>query len=159
MDDFVKSPCGGELRARVLTALWSRPARLMRLRALAATAGVDPSNMAKLLPGLIAGNLCERTDETPSRYRAAQSNPAFAELAALFGRAAGDRAERPLDAFAKGVRRGARVIDARTAKAEQQQYDAASVARGDAPAESMYLIPVALARAAVVHYRDVGFDE
>jgi DNA-binding MarR family transcriptional regulator len=159
MGDFFEALCGSRLRARVLTALWSRPTRALGLRALASAAGVDASNAAKILPALVDNGLCERTRETPPRYRASQTNPAFKELATLFARATGPQTERPVDTFAKRYDQYVPAAEARGVKLAQQQHDQAAILSGAVPVEAMYLIPKRLARAAVVRYRDVDFSD
>lgn len=44
-------------------------------------------------------------------------------------------------------------------KRQRQRRDRAALARGEAPQESMYLIPPRLARTAIVRFRDVNFDD
>jgi hypothetical protein len=158
MSVLIKALCGSDLRARVLTALWSRPTRALGLHALSTAAGTDPSNTAKILPGLVEAGLCERTAEVSPRYRAAQANPSFLELASLFSRHASDEGDAPLTAFARRAQEGLDAGDGRAAKSEQQHRDYSDILSSRARADSMRLIPPSLARTAVVHYRDVEFD-
>ena len=80
--------CGSEQRYRVLKTLFGNPGRAWHLRGLASAAGVDPSNVSKLLPKLMDAGLVERVRGEPSaRYRARGDNPLLGALSALFSQA------------------------------------------------------------------------
>lgn len=86
MDDAIlKEICGSELRAQVLRTLFKEPARDFHLRGLAAEAGLDPSNVAKLLPRLAQAGLVQKIEAKPSaRYRANPESPVTPVLQQLF---------------------------------------------------------------------------
>jgi predicted transcriptional regulator len=86
MDDaLLKEICGSELRARVLLTLFRQPERDFHLRGLAATAGLDASNVAKLLPRLVQVGIVQRIEAQPSaRYRANPASPVTPLLQQLF---------------------------------------------------------------------------
>lgn len=87
-DTMLKELCGSEQRYRVLRTLFERPGRAYHLRGLATAAGVDASNISKLLPKLIAAGLVEREAGEPNtRYRARQDNLLLQALKALFSQA------------------------------------------------------------------------
>src|SRR3990167_6541650 len=87
-DTMLKQLCGSEQRYRVLRTLFETPGRAYHLRGLATAAGVDASNVSKLLPKLIAAGLVEREAGEPNtRYRARRDNPLLPALKALFSQA------------------------------------------------------------------------
>jgi predicted nucleotidyltransferase len=78
---------GGELRYRVLRALFEEPGRELHLRGLAAAAAVDSGNAHRILKKLVEAGICEQVADVPySKYRARQDNPYYPELARLFSR-------------------------------------------------------------------------
>ena len=87
-DTMLKQLCGSEQRYRVLRTLFESPGRAYHLRGLATAAGVDASNISKLLPKLIAAGLVEREASEPyTRYRARQDNLLLQAIKALFSQA------------------------------------------------------------------------
>ncbi len=87
-DTMLKQLCGSEQRYRVLRTLFESPGRAYHLRGLATAAGVDASNISKLLPKLIAAGLVEREAGEPyTRYRARQDNLLLQTIKALFSQA------------------------------------------------------------------------
>ena len=87
-DMMLKEVCGSEQRYRVLRALFENTGRAYHLRGLATAAGVDASNISKLLPKLVAAGLVEReAGEPKARYRARQDNLLLHALKALFSQA------------------------------------------------------------------------
>lgn len=78
---------GGELRFRILRALFEEPGREFHLRGLAAAAAVDSGNAHRMLKKLIQAGLCEQVADVPyPKYRARQDNPFYPELTRLFSR-------------------------------------------------------------------------
>jgi len=78
---------GGELRFRILRALFEEPGREFHLRGLAAAAAVDSGNAHRMLKKLIQAGLCEQVANAPyPKYRARQDNPLYPELTRLFSR-------------------------------------------------------------------------
>ncbi len=87
-ETMLRQLCGSEQRYRVLRALFENPGKSYHLRGLATAAGVDASNVAKLLPKLTAAGLVQREAGEPSaRYRARRDNPLFKALTSLFSQA------------------------------------------------------------------------
>jgi DNA-binding transcriptional ArsR family regulator len=87
-DKMLKELCGSEQRYRIFKTLFGNPGRAYHLRGLAAAAGVDPSNVSKLLPRLVDAGLVERERAEPTvRYRARSGNPLLHALTALFSQA------------------------------------------------------------------------
>jgi hypothetical protein len=87
-DKTLKELCGSEQRYRIFKTLFGNPGRAYHLRGLAAAAGVDPSNVSKLLPKLVEAGLVQREQGEPTaRYRARRDNPVLQALAALFSHA------------------------------------------------------------------------
>ncbi len=87
-ETMLKELCGSEQRYRVLRTLFENPGRAYHLRGLATAAGVDASNVSKLLPKLIAAGLVEREAGEPNtRYRARWDNPLLQALKVLFSQA------------------------------------------------------------------------
>lgn len=87
-DKMLKELCGSEQRYRIFKTLFGNPGRAYHLRGLAAAAGVDPSNVSKLLPKLVEAGLVERERGEPTaRYRARSDNPLLHALTALFSQA------------------------------------------------------------------------
>lgn len=85
IQDTLKALCGSESRFRVLRALYEHPERGYHFRGLAAAAEIDPSQVHKLLPRLIAAGLCEKVAANPyPLYRACRENPLFDRLEYLF---------------------------------------------------------------------------
>jgi hypothetical protein len=77
--------CGSESRFRLFKALYEAPDREYHLRGLAAAARVDPSQVHKLLPGIVEAGLCEQVQGRPyARYRARKDHPFFGPLSTLF---------------------------------------------------------------------------
>ena len=84
-DKMLKELCGSEQRYRIFKTLFGNPGRAYHLRGLAAAAGIDPSNVSKLLPKLIEAGLVEREQGEPTvRYRARRDNQLLQALTALF---------------------------------------------------------------------------
>lgn len=78
---------GGQLRYRVLSALFTQPERAFHLRGLAAAAGVDAGNTHRIVRRLLAAQLCEAIPDKPyTRYRARKDSPLYADLVRLFSR-------------------------------------------------------------------------
>ena len=88
-DKMLKELCGGEQRYRIFKTLFGNPGRAYHLRGLAAAAGVDASNVSKLLPKLVESGLVEseRGEQPTARYRARRDNPLLQALTALFSQA------------------------------------------------------------------------
>jgi predicted nucleotidyltransferase len=87
-DKMLKELCGSEQRYRIFRTLFGNPGRSYHLRGLATAAGVDASNVSKLLPKLVAVGLVERESGEPTaRYRARRDNPLLQALTALFSQA------------------------------------------------------------------------
>jgi len=86
-DVTLKELFGGELRCRVLRALFEEPGRQFHLRGLAVAAGVDAGNTHRMLKTLVALGVVEQVADLPyPKYRARQDNPFFPELTRLFSR-------------------------------------------------------------------------
>ncbi len=86
-DSTLKELFGGELRYRVLRALFEVAGREFHLRGLAATAGVDSGNAHRMVKKLVALGIAEQIPGLPyPKYRARQDNPFYPELARLFSR-------------------------------------------------------------------------
>jgi hypothetical protein len=84
-DTPIRALCGSDARYRMVKALYEAPGRAFHLRGLAAAARVDPSQVAKLLPQLVDGRLCEVVSDAPfNKYRAAQGHPLTDALARVF---------------------------------------------------------------------------
>ncbi len=78
---------GGELRYRLLRALFEQPGRELHLRGLAAAAGVDSGNAHRMLRKMTDAGLCEQIAGVPyPKYRARRDNPFYPELTRLFSR-------------------------------------------------------------------------
>ena len=83
--DTLQALCGSASRYRVLKALYENPTQAYHFRGLAAAAEVDPSQVHKLLPRLIAAGLCEKVAAKPyPLYRACKDNPLFDRVEYLF---------------------------------------------------------------------------
>lgn len=86
-ESTLKELFGGELRYRVLHALFEEPGRALHLRGLAAAAGVDSGNAHRMVKKLVELGIVERVADLPyPKYRARQDNPLYPELARLFSR-------------------------------------------------------------------------
>jgi len=84
-DRPVRALCGSEARFRLVKALYQAPARRFHLRGLAGAAGVDPSQVAKLLPQFVQAGLCEEVPDTPfKKYCAARTHPLAQALLQVF---------------------------------------------------------------------------
>lgn len=84
-DKMLKELCGSEQRYRVFRTLFANPGRAYHLRGLATAAGVDASNVSKLLPKLVAAGLVEKESGEPNaQYRARRDNPLLQPLTTLF---------------------------------------------------------------------------
>ena len=84
-DTPIRALCGSEARYRMIKALYEAPGKAFHLRGLAAAAGVDPSQVAKLLPRLIEARLCEVVSDAPfNKYRAVQGHPLTDALTKVF---------------------------------------------------------------------------
>ncbi len=78
---------GGELRYRLLRALFEEPGRELHLRGIAAAADVDSGNAHRMLKKLVEAGVCEQVSAVPyPKYRARQDNPFYPELTRLFSR-------------------------------------------------------------------------
>lgn len=83
--DALQVLCGSESRYRVFKALFESPEAEYHLRRLAAVADVDPSQVHKMLPGIIGAGLCEQVNALPHpRYRARKEHPCYEPLTKLF---------------------------------------------------------------------------
>ncbi|MGQ0651121.1 MAG: hypothetical protein ACT4P4_02455 [Betaproteobacteria bacterium] len=90
-DAPVRALCGSEARYRLVRALYEAPHTAFHLRGLAAAARVDPGQVARLLPQLVAAGLCEALSDAPFRkYRAAAGHPLTDALKKVFADDAGD---------------------------------------------------------------------
>lgn len=84
-DTILREVFGGDERYRILRTLYEQPGRVLPLRRLAGTAGVDPGNTSKLLKRLAAVGLCERIEEgSRPGFRAPRDHPLQKLLSALF---------------------------------------------------------------------------
>jgi predicted nucleotidyltransferase len=82
---MLKEVCGSARRYGVLRTLFESSGREFHLQGIAERAGLDASNVAKLLPRLVAVGLVERIESEPAaRYRAHPRNPLLSALVALF---------------------------------------------------------------------------
>ncbi len=99
-DQSLRAVCGSESRYRVFRALYRAPNADFHLRGLAQAASVDPAQVARLLPRLVAAGLCERIEARPNaRYRASARHPLHAALSSLFadgGAPAASRGDSPM---------------------------------------------------------------
>jgi DNA-binding transcriptional ArsR family regulator len=87
-DQMLKELCGSEQRYRIFRTLFGNPGRAYHVRGLATAAGVDASNVSKLLPKLVAAGLVDRERGEPNaQYRARRDNPLLQPLTALFSQA------------------------------------------------------------------------
>lgn len=86
-DSTLRELFGGELRYRILRALFEEPGREFHLRGLAAAAAVDSGNAHRMLKKLVDAGLCEQVADVPyPKYRARQDSPFYPELTKLFSR-------------------------------------------------------------------------
>lgn len=86
-DATLKELFGGELRYRILRALFEEPGSEFHLRGLAAAAGVDAGNAHRMLKRLVELGLVEQVAGVPyPKYRARADNPFYPELGRLFSR-------------------------------------------------------------------------
>jgi DNA-binding MarR family transcriptional regulator len=85
VDTALRTLCGSEARFRLIKALYGAPNKRFHLRGLAGAAGVDPSQVAKLLPQFVQAGLCEELPDAPfKRYCAARTNPLTQALLQVF---------------------------------------------------------------------------
>lgn len=77
--------CGSEARFRLVKALYGAPTRQFHLRGLAGAAGVDPGQVARLLPQFVKAGLCEEVPDRPSKkYCATRAHPLAQALLEIF---------------------------------------------------------------------------
>lgn len=88
--------CGSEARFRLVKALYGAPTQQFHLRGLAGAAGVDPGQVARLLPKFVKAGLCEELTDRPSKkYCATRAHPLAQALLQIFadGNPKGDDGE------------------------------------------------------------------
>ncbi len=77
LDCALKELFGGELRYRILRALFEEPGRALHLRGLAPAAAVDAGNAHRMLKKLVEPGVVEQLVELPyPKYRARQASRA-----------------------------------------------------------------------------------